>query len=130
MLLKQSPPDMRRVSDMFSAVSRKVAAAAGSWQASILAIAVILLWAATGPMFGFSDTWQLLCNTGTTIVTFIMVFLIQGDQNRDSRAVQAKLSEIICALEKADNRLIDLEQGTDEQIEQARQQIASHKDAP
>lgn len=80
----------------------------GSW-AFALALLVIVLWAVTGPIFGFSDTWQLVINTGTTIVTFLMVFLIQRSQNKDTRALQLKLNELVAAIDGASNRLIDIE---------------------
>jgi low affinity Fe/Cu permease len=75
----------------------------------VLALGVVLVWAVTGPIFGFSDTWQLVINTGTTIVTFLMVFLIQRSQNKESQAVQLKLNEIVAALEGASNRLVAVE---------------------
>lgn len=116
-----------KMSDLFSAVARKAAALAGSWQASTLAVAVILVWAATGPMFGFSDTWQLLCNTGTTIITFIMVFLIQSSQNKDTKAIHLKLDDLLCSIQKANEQLIDIEDATDEQIAEARAKIGANK---
>jgi low affinity Fe/Cu permease len=116
-----------KIGDAFATISRKASAAAGSWQATILAIAAVLIWAATGPMFGYSDSWQLYANTGTTLATFIMVFLIQAEQNRSTRALQLKLSEIIRVLEKADDRLIDIEDATDERIDSAREEVCANK---
>ena len=83
--------------------------AAGSWRSFAVAVGVVLAWAVTGPVFGFSDTWQLVINTGTTIVTFLMVFLIQQSQNKDSLAIQLKLNELVAALDGASNRLIHVE---------------------
>src|SRR5688572_28475982 len=94
-----------------------IAAKAGSTGAFMLAMIVIVVWAATGPIFKFSDTWQLVINTGTTIVTFLMVFLIQHAQNRDSLAVQLKLNELVAALEGASNRLISVEDLSDADLE-------------
>ena len=87
----------------------------GSWAFGV-ALATILMWAITGPVFGFSDTWQLVINTGTTVVTFLMVFLIQRSQNKDSRAVHLKLNEIVAALHGASNRLINVEDLTETEI--------------
>jgi low affinity Fe/Cu permease len=89
--------------------SRNVTAWTGSSWAFALAVLVILVWLVTGPVFGFSDTWQLVINTGTTIVTFLMVFLIQRAQNKDSLAIQLKLNELVAAVAGASNRLIDVE---------------------
>jgi len=94
--------------------------ATGHPLAFLLACLVIVVWGATGPIFGFSDTWQLVINTGTTIVTFLMVFLIQNTQNRDSKAMQLKLDEIIRATEGAHNALLDLEELTEEDINRIR----------
>ena len=87
----------------------------GSW-AFAVALATIVVWGVTGPVFGFSDTWQLVINTGTTIITFLMVFLIQRSQNKDSRAVHLKLNEIVAALQGASNRLINVEDLTETEI--------------
>jgi low affinity Fe/Cu permease len=84
------------------------------------AVAIILGWALTGPVFGFSDTWQLIINTGTTIVTFLMVFLIQNTQNRDAEAIQVKLDELIRALKGAHNALLDLEELEEEELDRIR----------
>jgi len=87
----------------------------GSWAFGV-ALATIVVWGMTGPVFGFSDTWQLVINTGTTVVTFLMVFLIQRSQNKDSRAVHLKLNEIVAALQGASNRLINVEDLTETEI--------------
>ena len=87
----------------------------GSWAFGV-ALATIVVWGVTGPVFGFSDTWQLVINTGTTVVTFLMVFLIQRSQNKDSRAVHLKLNEIVAALGGASNRLINVEDLTETEI--------------
>ena len=85
-----------------------------------LAMLIVVVWAATGPLFGYSDTWQLVINTGTTIVTFLMVFLIQSTQNRDTQALQLKLDELIRVTKGAHNLMIDLEQLDDEKIDRLR----------
>jgi low affinity Fe/Cu permease len=90
--------------------------ATGSSPAFVLAVLTIVVWAATGPMFGFSDTWQLVINTGTTIVTFLMVFLIQRSQNKDSLAIQLKLNELVAAVEGASNRLIGVEDLSEDEV--------------
>ncbi len=104
----------------FGQFSKYVSRAMGHPLAFILAIAAIVVWLATGPIFGFSDTWQLVINTGTTIVTFLMVFLIQNTQNRDSIAMQLKLDELIRAMEGAHNALLDLEELTESDLESIR----------
>lgn len=116
-----------KISDLFSAVSRKASALAGSWQASVISIALVIGWIAGGFVFGFGDSYQLVANTGTTLITFIMVFLIQSASNRDQKSLQIKLSEIISVLEKADNRLINIEDATDDQIAEAREKICANK---
>lgn len=90
----------------------------GSPPAFLLALLIVMVWAVTGPLFGFSDTWQLVINTGTTIVTFLMVFLIQNTQNRDSRALHVKLDELILYTRGADNALVDIDRLSDEQVGQ------------
>lgn len=104
----------------FTLFSGRVAAFAGQPAAFAAAMFVVLVWATTGPIFGFSDTWQLVINTGTTIVTFLMVFLIQNSQNRDAAAMQAKLDELLRALKGARGQFIGIEHLTDRQIEEIR----------
>lgn len=101
---------------LFSIISNKVANATGSPAAFLLAFSVIVIWLVTGPMFGFSDTWQLVINTGTTIVTFLMVFLIQNTQNRDGRAVHLKLDELLHSNKNARSEFVDLEYLDDEEL--------------
>jgi low affinity Fe/Cu permease len=101
----------------FSWFARGTARFAGSPATFLSAVLLIIVWAVTGPLFGFSDTWQLVINTGTTIITFLMVFLIQNTQNRDSMAVQLKLAELIMAMKGAENRLADAEELSDEELE-------------
>lgn len=111
---KQNKKTTARVFDEFST---KVTKITGTHWAFITAIAVVLLWAITGPFFHYSDTWQLVINTGTTIVTFLMVFVIQQSQNKDTIALQIKLNELIAANKDASNRLIDSEDLTAEELE-------------
>jgi low affinity Fe/Cu permease len=111
------------VSDAFRVFARKASAILGSPWAFIFALLIIVVWAVTGPMFGFSDTWQLIINTGTTIVTFLMVFIIQNTQNRDAKAMHLKLDELIRALKRARNELVDLEELSDEELDKLEDQF-------
>jgi len=105
---------------IFTRVATLIATAVGQPLAFLLAVGTIIVWAVTGPLFHYSDTWQLVINTGTTIVTFLMVFLIQNSQNRDGAAMQAKLDEILRAITEARSEFIGIEHLTDVQIEQIR----------
>ena len=110
----------RKFSSWFTSFAKTTSRATGRPSAFIMAGAVIVVWVVTGPLFHFSDTWQLVINTGTTIVTFLMVFLIQNTQNRDSEALQVKLDEIIRAVDGAHNVLLDLEELEDHELDQIR----------
>lgn len=103
--------------NIFERLSRKATAWSGSTPVFIIAVLVIIAWLLTGPLFDFSDTWQLVINTGTTIVTFLMVFLIQRMQNKDSRALHLKLNELVASLKGPSNRLIDVEELTEKELE-------------
>ena len=102
---------------IFERVARKISKLSGSTGAFVIAATLIILWLATGPVFNFSDTWQLVINTGTTIITFLMVFLIQRAQNKESMAVQLKLNELVAALKGASNRLVDVEDLSEKELE-------------
>jgi low affinity Fe/Cu permease len=114
---------MRR---FFNMCATKTSAAAGHPLTFGIAVGTIIVWAVTGPMFDYSDTWQLVINTGTTIVTFLMVFLIQNSQNRDGAAMQAKLDELLRAVDKAREQFIGIEHLTDQQIEMVRAALEKH----
>jgi low affinity Fe/Cu permease len=111
------------VSDAFRVFARRSSIILGSAWAFAGAVLVILIWILTGPTFHFSDTWQLIINTATTIITFLMVFLIQNTQNRDAKAVHLKLDEIIRALKGARNELVDLEELSDEDLKELEKQF-------
>jgi low affinity Fe/Cu permease len=111
---------MRRLSKGFDQLARRTARHAGRASTFALALGLILVWGASGPIFGWSDTWQLVIDTGTTIVTFLMVFLIQNTQNRDTEAVQLKLDELIRANDQARNRLLRLEELSEDEMEHIR----------
>jgi low affinity Fe/Cu permease len=107
----------RTLADGFQAFATKSSYWVGSRWAFAVALATIIVWAVSGPHFHYSDTWQLVVNTATTIVTFLMVFLIQNTQNRDARAIHLKLDEIIRAIRPADNNMIDIEKLSDEELQ-------------
>ncbi len=111
---------MRRRQSAFTRFAKWAARMAGRPATFAAAVLIIVLWAAAGPLFGFSDTWQLTINTGTTIVTFLMVFLIQNTQNRDAEAMHVKLDELIRAIEGAHNALLDLEELEDTDLDRIR----------
>ncbi len=111
--------------DRFHAFAHKVSIAVGKPRAFALACLTIVVWAAVGPVFHFSDTWQLVINTGTTIITFLMVFLIQSTQNRDAHAMQLKLDELIRAIREARNSLIDLEEMSEEELARLEEEFRS-----
>jgi low affinity Fe/Cu permease len=113
-------PSSRHSLCLFTRFAKWASRAAGRPTTFALAVIVLLAWAISGPFFGFSDTWQLIINTGTTIITFLMVFLIQNTQNRDSEALHVKLDELIRANKGAQNALLDLEELEEEELDQIR----------
>ena len=113
---------------LFSRFSHTIATAAGKPVTFAAAAALILLWAVTGPVFGYSETWQLVVNTATTIITFLMVFVLQNTQNRDGEAVQAKLDELIYALKAADNHFVAAEKLSDKDLHALRQRLQEQAD--
>ena len=111
------------MNDIFRKFANKTSAIVGSPWAFIAAVAIIVIWAVSGPIFGFSDTWQLVINTGTTIITFLMVFLIQNTQNRDAKAIHLKLDELIRGVQGARTGLVDLEDMTDDQLKKLEEEF-------
>jgi low affinity Fe/Cu permease len=111
------------MTDIFRKVAYRTAELVGSAPAFLIALLIVVVWGITGPMFGYSDTWQLVINTGTTIVTFLMVFLIQATQNRDGKILQLKIDELIRAVEAARTRLVGLEDLPDEEIERLQKEF-------
>ena len=109
--------------ELFRKFAQATSHAVGSSWAFILAVLVLVVWAVTGPMFHYSDTWQLIINTGTTIVTFLMVFLIQNTQNRDAKAIHLKLDELIKGVKGARTGLVNLEELSDSELEQLQQEF-------
>ena len=114
---KQAPKPNPRIGDWFGHFSSRASVWLGSKWAFSGAVLIIVGWALTGPMFRYSDTWQLVINTGTTIVTFLMVFLIQNTQNRDARAINLKLDELIHAISRAENQMMEIEKLSDEELD-------------
>jgi low affinity Fe/Cu permease len=109
--------------DLFRVIATKTSEAVGSPWAFIVAVLIILIWVITGPIFNFSDTWQLIVNTGTTIVTFLMVFLIQNTQNRDAKAVHIKLDELLRAVKGARTSLVDIEEISDADLRELQEEF-------
>ncbi|MDJ1481390.1 low affinity iron permease family protein [Cytophagaceae bacterium YF14B1] len=117
-----------RIALFFEKFANKTTQLAGSSGAFTLALLTIIIWLATGPIFHYSDTWQLIINTGTTIITFLMVFLIQKSQNKDGMAMQLKLNELIAASQRASNRLVDVESLTEQELRTLSQYYATLAD--
>ena len=116
-------------SDLFGHMASTTAHWSGKPVAFLLASACVIVWAATGPLFGYSDTWQLVINTSTTIVTFLMVFLIQNTQNRDTMALQLKLSELVLAVNEAEDRVAGAEDLSDDELERLHEELRARADA-
>ena len=113
----------KKLDDFFTAIASWIAAASGQPGAFVIALATVLVWAVTGPIFDYSETWQLVINTGTTIVTFLMVFLIQNSQNRDTASMQAKIDELLYALDGAREQFIGIEHLSSSEIEKIRREL-------
>jgi low affinity Fe/Cu permease len=116
------------MSDQFRAMAERTAQAVGSYWAFLMALLIVIVWALTGPIFHYSDTWQLIINTGTTIVTFLMVFLIQNTQNRESRIASLKLDELLRGVEGARTSFINLDDMTDEELKAVQGEFARLRD--
>jgi low affinity Fe/Cu permease len=117
------------MTELFSKIAQWTSRRAGCASTFGIAVLVVVIWAVAGPLFGFSDTWQLIINTGTTIVTFLMVFLIQHTQNRDTQAIHIKLDELIRATNQARNTLINLEDDSDEKLWRVKQEFSAVKNS-
>jgi low affinity Fe/Cu permease len=117
------------MSELFSRFSHIVSHLAGRPVTFVLAVTLVVVWAVTGPLFGFSETWQLVINTATTIITFLMVFVLQNSQNRDGEALQAKLDELIYSVKGADNRFVQAEKLTDAELHALREKLSKHMEA-
>jgi len=125
---ERSTKEASRISKFFGDLANRTSLAAGRATTFILAAGIVVVWAISGPLFKFSDTWQLVINTGTTIVTFLMVFLIQNSQNRDSAAIQVKLDELI-RVSAARNSLVGIEHLTDDELEDLRKKCEARASA-
>ena len=119
-----------RSNHWFTRFAATIAHWTGSSSAFVIAFLVVAIWAITGPLFNYSDSWQLVINTGTTIVTFLMVFLIQNTQNRDTKALQIKLSELILSLEAANNQIAAIESASPEELDAAEEEVQERAHEP
>jgi low affinity Fe/Cu permease len=127
--MKKTPEEKRKsFRDWFVDISKVTSSVVGSVWAFLLAVLIVVVWGATGPIFKYSDTWQLVINTGTTIVTFLMVFLIQSTQNRDSKAIHLKLDELIRAVQGARNNLVDLESLSEEELDHLAEEFSRFRE--
>lgn len=108
----------KKSNSLFERFANAATSFTGSSSAFLIAMAIVVIWALSGPIFNYSETWQLVINTGTTIITFLMVFLIQKAQNKDGKAIQLKLNELIAAHERASNRMVDIEDLTEAELDQ------------
>lgn len=115
------------MNEIFRKFAQKTSDAVGSSWAFLLACTAVIVWAISGPIFKFSETWQLVINTGTTIITFLMIFLVQNSQNRDAKATQLKLDELIHAQKRAHNKLMDVEDKSDKQLEKEKKSVLKEK---
>jgi len=122
----EARPFMHALNDWFGCLAHDIAHLSGKAITFVIAVLLILVWAVTGPLFHFSDTWQLIINTSTTIITFLMVFLIQNTQNRDTAALQIKLAELIIAVQGAKNKLATAEDLSEEELEQLHAEYQRH----
>src|SRR6267378_1256010 len=119
----------KKISLFFDQMATKVTKASGKPSTFIMACLLVIVWATTGPLFHYSDTWQLVINTSTTIITFLMVFLIQNTQNRDTMALQLKLSELVLAMKNAENRFASAEDLSDDELEKLHEELRAQADA-
>ncbi len=126
---EDAPGSTRKGPGLFARFAGRTSEVVGSPGVFILAVVVVLVWAVSGPLFGFSSTWQLIINTGTTIVTFLMVFLIQSSQNRDSRALHLKLDAIIDAFDQIREDMVDVEHASEEELEAAQREFRQRREA-